>query len=851
MNVCKGFSKDESNRKEDIRKPCKIKGPLDINGFCFKYHEYIIDFPDLINLDYCWRHHKYKYIGKKCVICQKESNKRKKEPKIQKNLSNKCKVDLHFHRKKNTNGLQNIKQDGVCKRHLHILDELKKYNFKIVDEILPFLVQCTKCEKVHHKDNNEFCKKLTTKFQEGRTITKERKAKKEKPNPPCEAITQYKKRCIHPYTKTLDGVNYCTEHYNKEIKRQELAKQGLKPCPSHYGCKNTVPIDSNIICDKCNELANISAKERLQKRKIYNLQQIANKDYTLICLKCGDEFEMFKTKQFKEAMRCLYCFNKQREYEKRRPLRKRKETEARKKWKKEWKIKNYDKVVRYWINYRLRQIEKLGLNEYRRLNAETMAKWRMNNPIKHKKIYERAKQSTKIKLSSLKREANKKNIQWNLTDEESYELICNECHYCGFIDNINSIDRVDSKQDYNKDNCVSCCKLCNYMKNTIDYRTFIEKAEHIAVFNNLIDGQLYQDAFFDYSGKNISYSIYKCRAKNKNINFEITKEQFNEIIINDCYLCGKKITDTHQNGIDRVDSKIGYIEENLKACCGGCNYFKREFNLEDILNKCKLITEHVRENKLYETKFYTCILERRITEDSDEIITTTEDSFDIICNGTEEYIDEDIFDNEDKSEDDNTDELDEQNVEDETGELGQDTQIFKKKIPKTKSLQVKESKETKKLLFGEDNYKIYISNIDSIYYYKTKLNNITDTNRLKKVNKLIEQMELENSEIKKFKKEYKRQTADIQQMKQRQKSVSLTKRTCDEVKKQNAERSAKSKQNQKLIYGDKKFKEINCLRSAISKLKKKIYKENDINKKKEYEEIIKIKNAELEIILNT
>lgn len=56
-----------------------------------------------------------------------------------------------------------------------------------------------------------------------------------------------------------------------------------------------------------------------------------------------------------------------------------------------------------------------------------------------------------------------------------------------------------------------------------------------------------------------------------------------------CYLCGKENNDTHQNGIDRVDSSIGYIESNIQSCCGSCNYMKSNYSLEIFLEKCTLI----------------------------------------------------------------------------------------------------------------------------------------------------------------------------------------------------------------------------------------------------------------------
>ena len=52
-----------------------------------------------------------------------------------------------------------------------------------------------------------------------------------------------------------------------------------------------------------------------------------------------------------------------------------------------------------------------------------------------------------------------------------------------------------------------------------------------------------------------------------------------------CYLCGKEPSDKHLNGIDRIDSKIGYEFGNILCCCGDCNYIKNEYNISDLLIK--------------------------------------------------------------------------------------------------------------------------------------------------------------------------------------------------------------------------------------------------------------------------
>lgn len=90
----------------------------------------------------------------------------------------------------------------------------------------------------------------------------------------------------------------------------------------------------------------------------------------------------------------------------------------------------------------------------------------------------------------------------DLTREQVLALISGNCSYCGvepverlkfhsrkkdghyFIKIVsNGIDRMDSSKPYTVENCVSCCKNCNYMKNALSVEEF---KEHIRkVYNYL------------------------------------------------------------------------------------------------------------------------------------------------------------------------------------------------------------------------------------------------------------------------------------------------------------------------------------------------------------------------------
>lgn len=126
------------------------------------------------------------------------------------------------------------------------------------------------------------------------------------------------------------------------------------------------------------------------------------------------------------------------------------------------------------------------------------------------------------------------------------------------------------------------------MKGSLQVSVFLMRIEHILVHNHLQSGELHPNAFANSNGSN--YSEYRNGAKKRNLEFTITEEEFDNTIMKDCYICGKKtIPHKHTNGMDRYDNSIGYTIENIRPCCKECNFFKKEFAYDDVMHKCGLI----------------------------------------------------------------------------------------------------------------------------------------------------------------------------------------------------------------------------------------------------------------------
>lgn len=104
---------------------------------------------------------------------------------------------------------------------------------------------------------------------------------------------------------------------------------------------------------------------------------------------------------------------------------------------------------------------------------------------------------------------------------------------------------------------------------------------------------------------NLNYIInrYKHNARDRNLEFVLTRKQFIEIIKQDCRYCGIRpcVSTDHlscngkfaHNGIDRVNNEKGYTIDNCVACCGTCNRMKNVHTQQNFLAKIALIYNHI------------------------------------------------------------------------------------------------------------------------------------------------------------------------------------------------------------------------------------------------------------------
>ena len=260
--------------------------------------------------------------------------------------------------------------------------------------------------------------------------------------------------------------------------------------------------------------------------------------------------------------------------------------------KQEWKENNYEKVAEYIMNSKQHRMERDGIDGYLQANAEQAKKWRDENPEKVQEANENKINSYESQYNIYQRSADLKQLEFAISFDEFKEIVIKPCNYCGIVrdrgtEQFNGIDRINSDIGYVANNCVSCCPMCNYMKNTLSCDIFIRRIQHILTYNKLIDGNLNPGLFGDHN--NVVFARYRERAVKKGLECSITTDEFDAITTKDCYMCGKQCSITHNNGIDRYDNNIGYTIDNCRPCCGECNYMKREYSYQDVFEKFMMI----------------------------------------------------------------------------------------------------------------------------------------------------------------------------------------------------------------------------------------------------------------------
>ena len=96
---------------------------------------------------------------------------------------------------------------------------------------------------------------------------------------------------------------------------------------------------------------------------------------------------------------------------------------------------------------------------------------------------------------------------------------------------------------------------------------------------------------------------YRRHAKDRNISFDLSEDDIRNLTQQNCYYCNAEPNQTIKskdcngdyiyNGIDRLDSSLGYTIQNSVPCCGKCNAMKMAMSFSDFKSQILTIVKNM------------------------------------------------------------------------------------------------------------------------------------------------------------------------------------------------------------------------------------------------------------------
>jgi hypothetical protein len=407
-----------------------------------------------------------------------------------------------------------------------------------------------------------------------------------------ELLIIIKETCLKFNFKIDDNIEIIENVINKKTGKK-MVIVNVKLLDSKKKC--TVEIYQELKCRHCRE--KMRNEEEKQTKKIKNDVNFDTETHQ-ICTKCyikkeknhyiSKRISIYGKETIEKCKKCDVCRVRQRIQDRKRQHRKNYFISEKAILKKKNKSKNCEDILKYCKRSREKMREEMGDESYKAMNNEIAKIYRAT----HKDYIDDMKYYSKIsrieKYYYYKYSAVKRNINFTLSFILTEMLFNGECYYCGNFSYMtpNGIDRINNNKGYDILNCVSCCETCNMIKKCLSPRVLFGRINHILSYNKIIEkgeNNIKYRLFADSSSEKI-FSDYIKSAKKRKKEFEITHDDFQNIIKGNCYICGKVNTPCHKNGIDRFDSMIGYKIDNCRACCSECNYMKNDIPYENFIN---------------------------------------------------------------------------------------------------------------------------------------------------------------------------------------------------------------------------------------------------------------------------
>ena len=149
------------------------------------------------------------------------------------------------------------------------------------------------------------------------------------------------------------------------------------------------------------------------------------------------------------------------------------------------------------------------------------------------------------------------------------------------------------------------CSKCNQLTSVRldEYKRRGGLCKKCKIYKNSVDSFIHKD--LDLVCAKIIKSRLNKRYIKRGLTCNLTAEQILKLVKSNCHYCNEGFSNTmnynqtnfkytfHYNGIDRIDSSIGYINGNVVPCCKTCNVSKMDMNYNDFLTHIEKIYKNL------------------------------------------------------------------------------------------------------------------------------------------------------------------------------------------------------------------------------------------------------------------
>lgn len=127
----------------------------------------------------------------------------------------------------------------------------------------------------------------------------------------------------------------------------------------------------------------------------------------------------------------------------------------------------------------------------------------------------------------------------------------------------------------NRDNLHNACKLCEKLRKQKDYQA---RRALVLAQRQTVEGR---------------YATYRHSAAAKKRSFTLSLQEFADLTQKPCVYCGGFSPGKQHNGIDRIDSALGYTKDNTQTCCSVCNTAKRDYSHAEFMAYLLRVANHL------------------------------------------------------------------------------------------------------------------------------------------------------------------------------------------------------------------------------------------------------------------